>query len=48
MSGARRPAIDGLLVLCVAMAGELDIIDIGRWIEENKSSFVPPVCNKLM
>jgi 3-hydroxyanthranilate 3,4-dioxygenase len=29
------------------MAG-LEIINIDQWIEENKSSFVPPVCNKLM
>ncbi|CAI8024337.1 3-hydroxyanthranilate 3,4-dioxygenase [Geodia barretti] len=26
----------------------LEIVDIDRWVEENKSSFVPPVCNKLM
>jgi len=26
----------------------MEIINIDQWIEENKSSFVPPVCNKLM
>lgn len=26
----------------------LNVIDITQWVEENKCSFVPPVCNKLM
>lgn len=26
----------------------MEITNVGEWIEENKSSFVPPVCNKLM
>lgn len=26
----------------------LEIINIDEWIEKNKSSFLPPVCNKLM
>lgn len=27
---------------------ELKIINTAQWIEENKASFLPPVCNKLM
>lgn len=27
---------------------ELRAINITQWLEENKHSFVPPVCNKLM
>jgi len=25
-----------------------DPLNMMQWIEENKSSFLPPVCNKLM
>ena len=25
-----------------------DAINMTKWIEENKSSFLPPVCNKMM
>lgn len=25
-----------------------DPINITKWIEDNKSSFLPPVCNKMM
>lgn len=31
-----------------AMVDKLGIINVDQWIEENKDSFVPPVCNKLM
>ncbi|XP_054252525.1 3-hydroxyanthranilate 3,4-dioxygenase [Indicator indicator] len=24
------------------------LVNVGKWIEENKTSFLPPVCNKLM
>jgi len=27
---------------------ELEIINMDQWVDENKASFVPPVCNKLM
>ena len=30
------------------MADKLGILNVDQWIEENKDSFVPPVCNKLM
>ena len=30
------------------MADKLGIINVDEWIEENESSFLPPVCNKLM
>ena len=26
----------------------MEIINVLKWIEENKSAFLPPVCNKLM
>ena len=31
----------------MAIASSL-LHDVSGWIEENKSSFIPPVCNKLM
>ena len=34
--------------LIAAMADRLGILNVDQWIEENKDSFVPPVCNKLM
>lgn len=30
------------------MADKLGILNVDQWVEENKDSFVPPVCNKLM
>jgi hypothetical protein len=30
------------------MADRLGILNVDQWIEENKDSFEPPVCNKLM
>ena len=26
----------------------LEVINTGKWIQENQNSFAPPVCNKLM
>lgn len=35
-------------VIVANMADKLGILNVEEWIEEHQSSFVPPVCNKLM
>ena len=40
-----------LFSLCAALCPLLSIpqaVNIQQWVDENKASFVPPVCNKLM
>ena len=27
---------------------DIKVINIDKWLEENKDQFLPPVCNKLM
>lgn len=38
----------GAELITVGVTSTKMAINIGQWVEENKSSFVPPVCNKLM
>ena len=40
--------VESLIRLISQKKITMEVINVLKWIEENKSAFLPPVCNKLM